>query len=59
MNLVPYLGSATLLLFATALIGVTHISDDPEGPLFKQGDRTNLLLQLTACAVCFIAGWQL
>ena len=59
MNLVPYLGSLALLVFAAALVGVTHLNLDPEGPLLEPAKRTDLLLQLSACAVSFIAGWQL
>lgn len=59
MNLVPYLGSLTLLVTAATLVLVTHLNLDPDGPLLERGRRTEMGLQLLACAVCFIAGWQL
>lgn len=59
MNLVPYIGSLVLLAFAGALVGVSHLSMDPDGPLFEPGKRIALMLQAAACAVAFIAGWQL
>ena len=61
MNLAPYLGSIVLLAFAAGLVGVTHLSMEPEGPLFDLGNgkRTELLFQIAACAVAFVAGWQL
>ncbi len=59
MNLAPFVGSLALLVFAAGLIGVTYISGDPEGPIFERGKRTELLIQLAACGVAFIAGCQL
>ena len=59
MNLVPYLGSAVMLLGAAALVAITHLSMDADGPLFERGKRWEIACQFTACAVAFIAGWQL
>lgn len=59
MNLVPYLGSLALLAFSAGLIGVTHLNIDIDGPLLEPGKRTELLIQFAACAVSFVAGWQL
>lgn len=59
MNLVPYLGSAMLLVFAAGLIALTHLNTDRDGPLFEEGQRIELLLRLAACGIAFVAGWQL
>lgn len=59
MNLVPYLASATLLVFAAGMIAVTHVDTQPDGAFLEPGARLPLTIQLVACAVSFIAGWQL
>lgn len=61
MTLAPYLGSLVLLGFAAVLVAATHLNPDSgeDAPLLIPGQRIELLIQLAACGVAFVAGWQL